>query len=263
MSASVLTTIAGGVAEITLNRPEKRNALDRATIAALSSELQACVGNGAVRLVQITGAGGVFSAGADLTEMQAQVHAGEAANLADAEQLAAMLALLDSMPKPTLARVNGDGYGGALGLLGACDIVVAVDTAKFAFTEVRLGIIPAVISPFVLGKIGESAARRYFLTAETLTAAALKELGLVHEVVPAEMLDAACALITEALLKGAPRAQAEAKVLIRDVAHGNARNRAASSVDAAGRLARLRVQAEAQEGFSAFFAKRKAGWRQD
>ena len=263
MSASVLTTIAGGVAEITLNRPEKRNALDRATIAALSSELQACAGNGAVRLVQITGAGGVFSAGADLTEMQAQVHAGEAANLADAEQLAAMLALLDSMPKPTLARVNGDGYGGALGLLGACDIVVAVDTAKFAFTEVRLGIIPAVISPFVLGKIGESAARRYFLTAETLTSAALEELGLVHEVVPAEMLDAACALITEALLKGAPRAQAEAKVLIRDVAHGNARNRAASSVDAAGRLARLRVQAEAQEGFSAFFAKRKAGWRQD
>ncbi len=263
MSASVLTTIAGGVAEITLNRPEKRNALDRATIAALSSELQACAGNGAVRLVQITGAGGVFSAGADLTEMQAQVHAGEAANLADAEQLAAMLALLDSMPKPTLARVNGDGYGGALGLLGACDIVVAVDTAKFAFTEVRLGIIPAVISPFVLGKIGESAARRYFLTAETLTSATLEELGLVHEVVPAEMLDAACALITEALLKGAPRAQAEAKVLIRDVAHGNARNRAASSVDAAGRLARLRVQAEAQEGFSAFFAKRKAGWRQD
>jgi len=195
--------------------------------------------------------------------MQAQAQAGEAANLADAEQLAAMLAVLDSMPKPTLARVNGDGYGGALGLMGACDIVVAVDTAKFAFTEVRLGIIPAVISPFVLGKIGESAARRYFLTAETLTSATLKELGLVHEVVPAEMLDAACALITEALLKGAPRAQAEAKVLIRDVAHGNARNRAASSVDAAGRLARLRVQAEAQEGFSAFFAKRKAGWRQD
>jgi len=263
MNASVLTTIAGGVAEITLNRPEKRNALDRAAIAALSSALQACAGDAAVRLVQITGAGNVFCAGADLTEMQAQAHASEAANLADAEQLAAMLAVLDSMPKPTLARVNGDGYGGALGLIGACDIVVSVDAAKFAFTEVRLGIIPAVISPFVLGKIGESAARRYFLTAETLTAATLKELGLIHAVVPAELLDATCALLTEALLKGAPRAQAEAKVLIRDVAHGNARNRAASSAEAAGRLARLRVQAEAQEGFSAFFAKRKAGWRQD
>src|SRR5713226_3095735 len=264
MSASVLTTIAGGVAEITLNRPEKRNALDRATIAALSSELQACAGNTGVRLVQITGAGNAFCAGADLTEMQSQAHASEAANLADAEQLAAMLAALDSMPKPTLARVNGDGYGGALGMLAACDVVVAVNRAKFAFTEVRLGIIPAVISPFVLGKIGEGAARRYFLTAETLTAATLKELGLVHEVVPAEMLDAGCARFTEALLKGAPEAEAQAKVLIRDVAHdGSARNRAAASIEAASRLARLRVQAEAQEGFSAFFAKRKASWRQD
>ncbi len=263
MSASVLTAIAAGVAKITLNRPEKRNALDRATIAALSSELQACGANAAVRLVQITGAGDAFCAGADLTEMQAQAHASEAANLADAEQLAAMLAVLDSMPKPTLARVNGDGYGGALGLLGACDIVVAVDTAKFAFTEVRLGIIPAVISPFVLGKIGESAARRYFLTAETLTAAALKELGLVHEVGPADLLDATCALVTEALLKGAPQAQAEAKALIRDVAHAAHRDRRAASIEAAARLARLRVRSEAQEGFSAFFAKRKASWRQD
>jgi methylglutaconyl-CoA hydratase len=263
MSASVLSAIAGGVAQITLNRPEKRNALDRATVAALSSALQSCADNAAVRLVQITGAGNAFCAGADLTEMQAQAQASEAANLADAEQLAAMLAVLDSMPKPTLARVNGDGYGGALGLLAACDIVVAVDAAKFAFTEVRLGIIPAVISPFVLGKIGESAARRYFLSAETLTAATLQELGLVHEVVQAELLDAACARITEALLKGAPRALAEAKALIRDVAHAAAPERAAASIEAAARLARLRVQAEAQEGFSAFFAKRKASWRQD
>jgi methylglutaconyl-CoA hydratase len=263
MSAPVLSTIEAGVAHITLNRPEKRNALNRATIAALSSELQSCAANDAVRLVQITGAGNAFCAGADLTEMQAQAQASEAANLADAEQLAAMLALLDSMPKPTLARVNGDGYGGALGLLGACDIVVAVEAAKFAFTEVRLGIIPAVISPFVLGKMGESAARRYFLTAETLTAATLKALGLVHEVVPAELLDASCARLTEALLKGAPGALAEAKALIRDKAHGTPGDRAAASAEAAARLARLRVRAEAQEGFAAYFAKRKASWRQD
>ena len=263
MSATVLRTIGGGVAQITLNRPDKRNALDRATIAALRAELQGCAGNAAVRLVQITGAGNAFCAGADLTEMQSQAHAGAAANLADAEQLAAMLALLDSMPKPTVARVNGDGYGGALGLLSACDVVVAVDAAKFAFTEVRLGIIPAVISPFVLGKIGESAARRYLLTAETLTAATLEELGLVHEVVTAELLDASCARITEGLLKGAPLALAEAKLLIRDVAPTPPLTRAAASIAAAARLARLRVQAEAQEGFSAFFAKRKASWRQD
>ncbi len=132
------------------------------------------------------------------------------------------------MPKPTLARVNGDGYGGALGLIGACDIVVAVDGAKFAFTEVRLGIIPAVISPFVLGKIGESAARRYFLTRGDHDGRDLKDLGLVHEVVAAGSLDAACAGIIESLLKGAPQAQAEAKVLIRDVADAPARKRAAA-----------------------------------
>lgn len=263
MSRPVLTEIVAGVARITLNRPDKRNALDRATIADLISELQHCASNSAVRAVQITGAGNTFCAGADLGEMQAQARASEAANLADAEQLAMMLGLLDSMPKPTLARVNGDGYGGALGLLGACDIAVAVDGAKFAFTEVRLGIIPAVISPFVLGKMGESAARRYFLTAETVTAATLKELGLIHEVVAADLLDAACAGITVAILKGAPRAQAEAKALIRDVADASVRNRAAASAEAAKRLARLRVQAEAQEGFSAFFAKRKASWRPD
>jgi methylglutaconyl-CoA hydratase len=263
MSAPLLTSTVAGVARITLNRPEKRNALDRASIAALTLELQRCAQDGAVRAVQITGAGQVFCAGADLGEMQAQAQAGAAQNLADAEQLASLLWILDSMPKPTLARVNGDGYGGALGLLAACDIVVAVREAKFAFTEARLGIIPAVISPFVLGKMGESAARRYFLTCETLTAADLQKLGLAHEVVPADQLDLSCARIIEALLKGAPQAQAEAKTLIRDVAHASACSRAATALEAAARLARLRVGAEAQEGFAAYFAKRKAGWRLD
>jgi methylglutaconyl-CoA hydratase len=260
---TIQTAIVAGVAHITIDRPEKRNALNRATIAALSSELRRCADDEAVRVVQITGAGKIFCAGADLGEMQQQAQADEAANLKDAEQLAQMLAILDSMPKPTLARVNGDGYGGALGLMAACDIVVAVAEAKFAFTEVRLGIIPAVISPFVLGKIGESAARRYFLTAEILTAASLRELGLVHEVVPADLLDEGCARMTEALVRGAPQALAEAKVLIRDMAHVPASTRASAAAEAAARLARLRVQAEAQEGFSAFFAKRKASWRQD
>jgi methylglutaconyl-CoA hydratase len=263
MSATVLKTIAEGIARITLNRPEKRNALDRATIAALTAELQSCAGDDAVRVVQITGAGKTFCAGADLTEMRTQADAAAAANLEDAEQLAALFAVLDSLPKPTLARVNGDGYGGALGLLGACDIVVVVDEAKFAFTEVRLGIIPAVISPFVIGKIGESAARRYFLTAETLSATDLVRLGLAHEVVPAGLLDSSCTRFTEALLKGAPGAQAEAKTLVRDVAHGRPKDRAASAGEAAARLARLRTQAEAQEGFAAFFAKRSPTWRGD
>jgi methylglutaconyl-CoA hydratase len=263
MSAPVLTTIAEGIACITLNRPAKRNALDRGTVAALTAELHRCAADPAVRVVQLTGAGKIFCAGADLAEMQEQAGAAESANLADAEQLAALFALLDSLPKPTLARVNGDGYGGALGLLAACDIVVAVDEAKFAFTEVRLGIIPAVISPFVLGKIGERAARRYFLTAETLSATDLLRLGLAHEVVPEDLLDSSCTRFTEALLKGAPGAQAEAKTLIRDMAQSRPTERAAAALEAAARLARLRTQAEAQEGFAAFFAKRRPTWRRD
>ena len=260
--APVTTGLVGGVARITLNRPDKRNALDSATISGLGAALRQCADDSAVRIVELTGAGAVFCAGADLGEMQAQAQASEIENLAHAEKLAALLGALDSLAKPTLARVNGDGFGGALGLLGACDIVVAVDTAKFAFTEVRLGLIPAVVSPFVLGKIGESAARRYFLTAETMSSAALKDLGLVHEVVPAHELDAACAGIIDALLKGAPQAQGHAKALIRDIAHGAAQERADASLRMAARLAHLRVEDEAREGFSAFFAKRKPNWRQ-
>ncbi len=175
------------------------------------------------------------------------------------ERLTTLLGTLDSLSKPTLARVNGDGYGGAIGLLSACDIVIAAIDAKFAFTEVRLGIIPAVISPFVLAKIGESAARRYFLTAETLTAERLKELRLVHEVSPAAELDRSCERMVAALLLAAPGALAEAKRLIRDVARATD-DRTATSADMARRLARLRVQAEAQEGFRAFFDRRKPGW---
>ena len=259
--APVTTGLVGGVARVTLNRPGKRNALDSATISALGDALRQCAGDPAVRIVELTGAGEVFCAGADLSEMQAQEQASYAENLAHAEKLASLLGALDSLAKPTLARVNGDGYGGALGLLGACDIVVAVDTAKFAFTEVRLGIIPAVVSPFVLGKIGERAARRYFLTGETMSSATLKDIGLVHEVVSAGQLDAKCAAIIDALRKGAPQALGEAKELIRDVARASAQERAAASVGMAARLALLRVTDEAREGFSAFFAKRKPNWR--
>jgi methylglutaconyl-CoA hydratase len=262
VSGPVTVEIAGGVARLTLNRPEKRNALDSATIGALAAALKACADDPAVHMLQLTGAGNAFCAGADLGEMQAQAQASEGENLAHAKKLAAVLGELDSWPKPTLARVNGDGYGGALGLIAACDIVIVSQEAKFAFTEVRLGIIPAVVSPFVLGKISESAALRYFLTAETMSAATLKEIGLAHEVASADALDAACKRICDDLLKGAPGAQAEAKTLLRDVAHRSADTRAESSLKMAARLARLRVKAEAREGFSAFFAKRKPSWRQ-
>lgn len=258
----VMTAVSGGIAHITLNRPDKRNALDSATIAALGAALAQCAADSNARVLQLTGTGNVFCAGADLTEMQAQAQASEAENLAHARALASVLSTLDAFPKPTLARVNGDGYGGALGLIAACDIVVAVDSAKFAFTEVRLGIIPAVVSPFVLGKIGERAALRYFLTAETMSAATLRAIGLAHEAVPAELLDATCGSIVDAILKGAPGAQSAAKALIRDAQRAPAQ-RGAAAMDMAARLASLRVQAEAKEGFAAFFAKRKPSWRAD
>jgi methylglutaconyl-CoA hydratase len=259
----VTLDFSGGVAHLTLDRPDKRNALDSATIGALSAALERCAKDPAVRMLQLTGAGNVFCAGADLGEMQAQAQSSEEQNLAHAKKLANLLGALDSWPKPTLARVNGDGYGGALGLIAACDVVIVAEGAKFAFTEVRLGIIPAVVSPFVLGKISESAARRYFLTAETMSAGTLKEMGLAHEVVAADALDMACKRVSDAILKGAPGALGEAKTLIREVAHQSAQERADASIRMAARLARLRVATEAQEGFSAFFAKRKANWRED
>ena len=261
--SSLQIRIEGGVAELTLNRPEKRNALDRDTIASLTEALKACAADARVRVVKLTGAGAVFCAGADLAEMQAQVDATESENLAHARRLSELLGLLYSLPKPTLARVNGDGYGGALGLIGACDVVVAVDKAKFAFTEVRLGIVPAVISPFVVGKIGEAKALRYFLTADTLSAADLKSLGLAHEVVSESALDTTCRLFEQSFLKGAPGALGAAKALIRDVAHRPPHERAQASIDMAARLAQLRVEPEAQEGFKAFFEKRKPKWRMD
>jgi methylglutaconyl-CoA hydratase len=261
-SAPVSVAVSGGVARVTLNRPEKRNALDGATIGALGAALKSCADDPKVRVLELTGAGDVFCAGADLAEMQAQAVASEQQNVAHAEKLAIVLGALDGFPKPTVARVNGDGYGGALGLIAACDIVIVLETAKFAFSEVRLGIIPAVISPFVLAKIGESAALRYFLTAETMSGASLRQVGLAHESVGAEQLDAACARIIEALLRGAPGAQAAAKQLIRDAQQAAAR-RAGASIDMAKRLAALRVKPEAREGFEAFFAKRKPAWRQD
>jgi methylglutaconyl-CoA hydratase len=261
-SAPVTVAVSGGVARVALNRPDKRNALDGATITALGTALKSCADDSNVRVLELTGAGDVFCAGADLTEMQAQAAASEAENVAHAEKLAAVLGALDGFPKPTLARVNGDGYGGALGLIAACDIVIVAETAKFAFTEVRLGIIPAVISPFVIAKMGESAALRYFLTAETMSGATLRHVGLAHESVSADQLDAACIRVIDALLRGAPGAQSAAKRLIREAQQASA-ERAGASIAMAKRLAALRVKPEAREGFAAFFAKRKPAWRQD
>jgi len=250
-----------GITWITLARPEVRNAFD----ADLVAQLNAILGDidPTTRAVVLRSEGEAFCAGADLNWMRGMADFSLAENVADSRALAQMFRALDELPMPLLARVQGAAIGGGCGLVAVADVAVASTESVYAFTEVRLGIIPAVVSPFVLGKIGESAARRYFLTAETLTAAMLKALGLVHEVVSRGQLDACCRRITEALLRAAPGALSEAKTLIRDVASTAASQRAAASLEAAARLARLRVQGEAQEGFGAFFAKRKAAWRPD
>jgi len=186
-------THANGIATVMLDRPEVRNALDAALIAAIYDCFTALATDDAVRVVVLTGAGTVFSAGADVRWMQEAAHFTAEENARDARALAAMLATVDRCPKPVVARVTGAAFGGGAGLVACCDIAVAVAGAKFSFSEVRLGIVPAAIGPFVLRKIGASQARSLFLTAERFDAARAKEIGLVHAVVHAEELDAAAA----------------------------------------------------------------------
>ena len=264
MTSPVLSSIdARGIATVTLNRPEKHNALDAATIDALSATLSTLERDASVRVVVLTGAGVTFCAGADIDAMRASAQAGEAANLEDALRLSDLLAALNSLAKPTLARVNGNAFGGGVGLVACCDVAVASTEARFTLSEIRLGILPAMISPYVVGAIRARQARRYVLSGEPINASNAERIGLVHEVAAPTELDAAVEKILDALLKGGPAAQVEAKDLIREVsATGRTPNRDTRLV-IAQRLARLRASEEGQEGLSAFLEKRKARWVRD
>ena len=212
----------------------------------------------AVRAVVLAGRGKSFSAGADLNWMKAAGEASEAENFADAMKLAGMLRTLAEMKKPTIARVHGAALGGGMGLASACDICIAGDRAVFATSEVKFGIIPSAISPYVIRAIGERQAYRYFQTAERINATRAATLGLAHEAVATEELDAKVSEVVEALLQGGPKSQAAAKDLIRAVA-----NRPVSDAvveDTARRIASLRVTPEAKEGLAAFLDKRPAAW---
>src|SRR5690606_19141727 len=187
---TILIQRAGGVATVTLNRPDRHNAFDDALIAALTQVLRELDADDSVTVVVLAGAGKSFSAGADLNWMRRMADYGREENLADAEALAALMETLNGLDKPTIARVQGAAFGGGVGLVACCDIAIAADTASFCLSEVRLGLIPAVISPYVVTAIGERAARRYFVTAERFDAREAHRLGLVHEVVPAAGLDA-------------------------------------------------------------------------
>jgi methylglutaconyl-CoA hydratase len=238
------------VATITLDRPEVGNALDDALIGRLGEALAACATDPAVRVVVLTGAGRTFSAGADLNWMRRMRDAGPAANVDDARRTQRLFAAVAELPKPVIARVNGPARGGGVGLLAAADVVVAAAETHFAFTEVRLGIVPAMIAPFVVARLGPARARRLFCTAETFGAQDALAWGLVDRIAPAAELDAAVAAVVGDLVKGGPGAIAEAKRLVRDLA----------SVDTAELIARLRAGDEGQEGMAAFLDKRPPRW---
>lgn len=247
-----------GVAGIVLNRPDVHNAFDETLIAELTRAVAIVAADDAVRIVVLRSRGKSFCAGADLNWMKRMATFSEADNLADANALAGMLSALNSLPKPTIARVHGPAFGGGVGLVACCDIAVAATGATFSLSEARLGLIPATISPYVIEAIGARAARRFFLTAERFSADEAMRLGLLHEVVATEELDACIERIIDALRAAGPSAQAECKSLIGAVAHRPIE--AEVMADTARRIARVRVSPEGREGVAAFLGKRPAAW---
>jgi len=258
--SAILTTDRGAVRQIALNRPDVHNAFDDGLIAELTAALTDAGRDDAVRAVVLTGTGASFSAGADLNWMRGMASASEDENREDSLRLAALVRTLQFLPKPTIARVNGAAYGGGVGLIAACDIAIGAEGAKFGLTEVKLGLVPAVISPYVVAAIGVRQARRLFLTGEIFDAAEACRIGLLHRVVPTGALDEAVDFTLKLLAKAGPQAQREAKRLALRMAGID--EQGAGSVDAqnAGLIARLRVSDEGQEGLGAFLDKRAPAW---
>ena len=253
MFTHLITQRDGAVERLTLNRPEVRNALNDEVIAELAEWASGVAADCTVRAVVLEGAGKSFSAGADVQWMAKTVNYTEAENLRDATALTAMFAALDALAVPVIGRIHGAALGGGSGLAAVCDIVVAEEHAVFGFTEVKLGIVPAAISPFVLAKIGRSAARELFLTGARFSARRGQEIGLVHHVVAADALDNAVESCLNDILSAGPEAVAAAKALIREVAGRSIEDAAPIT---ARTIAARRVSAEGQEGLRAFLEKR-------
>jgi methylglutaconyl-CoA hydratase len=247
----------GPVARIWLNRPDARNAFDGLMVTELRTTLFDLRTVDRVRVIVLGGRGAAFSAGADLAWMKAMAGFSREENLREAQSLADLFFTVYESPKPVVARVHGAALGGGAGLVAACDIPVAALGTQFGFTEVRLGILPAVISPYVVARIGESAARELFLTGERFESVRACEIGLIRAAVPEEDLDATVDRRVEELLKSGPRAMAEAKALIREVAWRRVEDVQRYTVE---RIADIRVTEEAQEGMRAFLEKRKPNW---
>ncbi|WP_426271196.1 enoyl-CoA hydratase/isomerase family protein [Dyella kyungheensis] len=260
MTRSIQMADHGSVRRITLHRPQVHNAFDDGLIAELTAALQDAGKDDAVRAVVLTGEGASFSAGADLNWMRGMASASEAENRADSLRLATLMRTLQYLPKPTIARVNGAAYGGGVGLVACCDIAIGVDSARFGLTEVKLGLVPAVISPYVIHAIGLRQARRLFVTGELFDAPTALQIGLLHQCVPAEQLDDAVDTALALLSKAGPIAQAHAKQLALRMAGADEAHAEAIDRENAALIARLRVSEEGQEGLGAFLSKRPAAW---
>lgn len=245
------------IATVTMNRAELHNALNSQLLSDLKAAFDELGTDTRLHAVILTGAGKSFSAGADLKMMQAAASYTQERNQQEALEMAGVFASLNDFPAPVVARVNGAAMGGGLGLLAICDIVIAADTARLAFSEVKLGIAPAVISPFVVSKIGASWARRLFVTGERFTPALARELGLVHTVVPLAELDAAVESVVQELLTSAPQAMRACKTLAKSVGQ---MDQSTARAFTARTIAELRVSAEGQEGLRAFLEKRRPAW---
>jgi methylglutaconyl-CoA hydratase len=249
----------GGVARVTLDRAEVRNAFDDALISRLTKTFNDLEQDASVRAVVLAGNGPAFCAGADLNWMKRMAGYGYDENVRDARALADMLATLDRMDKPTIARVHGPAFAGGTGLVAACDIAVGTPEAKFCFSEAKLGLSPATISPYVLRAIGPRAASRYFLTAEVFGAEEALRIGLLSALVPAAELDAFIGQLLEHLLAGGAAAHARIKELVRDVAGRPIDD--AMKAETARRIAEIRASPEGREGVAAFLEKRKPSWK--
>ena len=250
--------VQGGVATLVLSRPEVRNAFNDDVIAEFTQAFDALGAREDVRCVVLAAVGQAFCAGADLNWMRRMADYTHAENLADAAQLAEMLRVIYECPKPTVARIQGDVYAGGMGLVAACDVAVSVDTAQYCLSEVKLGLIPATISPYVIRAMGARAAHRYFLTAERFDASEAHRIGFIHEVVTADALDAKVAEITQALVNASPQAVKACKQLVQDVA-GQELSAELIARTVTG-IADIRSSEEGKEGVQSFLQKRKPSW---
>ena len=255
---SIDITMHERVATVTLDRPDVRNAFNDATIAELALAFDELGRDEDVRAIILAANGPAFCAGGDLNWMKAMAGYSDDENYDDAVKLADMLRTIYLCPKPVIAKIQGDCYAGGMGLVAACDIAVAVDGANFCLSEVKLGLIPATISPYVIKAMGENAARRYFLTAERFTATEAHRIGFIHELCSAAELDARVAAVVKALVANSPNAVHQAKLLVREVAGKTVDQELVT--DTARRIAAIRASEEGREGVASFLEKRKPSW---